>query len=84
MDENTKTVTITNSNTLTYISKYKSEVELTELQGEDKSFEDSLHHAGLKEHQKEYIRSIWEQRKKDRKTMSDTVLQAMIKTYKEE
>jgi len=81
-DEEKKTIVIVNHKTLTYVHKYKSEVELTELVWEDKTFEDTLHHNWFKEHQKDYIREIWKQRKKDNKSTSNTVLQAVIESYK--
>ena len=81
-DPNTKTVTISNPKTLTYFQKYKTEVELFELKVEERSFEDMLHNAGLKEHEKDYIRSVWEERKKERKSTSDAVLQEMLRVYK--
>ena len=81
-DQNSKTVTISNPKTLTYFQKYKTEVELFELKVEERSFEDMLHNAGLKEHEKDYIRSVWEERKKERKSTSDAVLQEMLRVYK--
>lgn len=82
-DPNTKTVTISNPKTLTYFQKYKTEVELRELKGEEKGFEDTLHQEGLNEAQKDYIREVWNQRKKDRKSTSNEVLLELIRIYKE-
>ena len=82
-DPDTKTVTIKNTNTLTYFQKYKTEVELRELKWEERSFEDTLHHAGLKDNEKDYIRELWKQRKKDRQNTSNTALIDIIEKYKE-
>ena len=82
-DPNTKTVVISNPKTLTYFQKYKTEVELFELKWEERGFEDTLHHQGLRESDKEYIRWIWTQRKKENKSTSDTVLIELIEKYKQ-
>lgn len=81
-DPNSKTVVISNPKTLTYFQKYKTEVELFELKGEERSFEDTLHEQWLNEAEKDYIRGLWSQRKKDNKSTSNTILLDIIEKYK--
>ena len=78
VDESNKTVRIVNPESLTYIQRYKNDIELIKLWDWDNTLEDSMHLAGLKDHEKERFRGIWGQRKKEWKSTSDTVMQDMI------
>jgi hypothetical protein len=82
-DVNTKSVNISNPATLTYFSKYKSEIELYPLWDDEKTLEDTLYLNWFSEAQRAYFRGIWEQRIKDNKSTSKIVLDEMIKVYKE-
>lgn len=77
-DDSKKTVTIKNPKTFTFMSKYKSEVEILPLDWEDSSFEDKLYLSWLKESQKIQVREIWENRKKEKKARTDWVLSNII------
>lgn len=81
-DDSKKLVTIKNSKTLTFMSKYKSEVEILPLDWEDSNFEDKLYISGLSEFQKVKVREIWEGRKKEKKIRTDWVLKNIIESVK--
>ena len=84
IDESTKTVNISNPDTLAYFSKYKTDIELYPLDSEERTLEDSLHFSGLKQAQKEQIRISISNRKKEGRTTSPEQLQAMIEKMRSE
>jgi hypothetical protein len=77
-DPNKSHVIIANYETMTYITKFKSEVELINLKDDENNFEFILHKNWLKEHEKEKIRDIRKQRKKENKSLTNWVLQNII------
>lgn len=81
-DKNNSTITIANPNNLTYITKYRSEVDLIPLDKESKDFEDILYMSHLSEDQKEEVRDIWELRKKEKKHRSEGILKNIINSFK--
>ena len=81
-DQNNKTITIVNPNTLLYLTKYRSEVSLIPLDEENKNIEDKLYLAWLKEDQKEKFRKIWSQRKKEWKTTGEISFKEVVEAVK--
>lgn len=84
VDESNKTIRIVNPENLTYIQRYKNDVELIKLWDGDNILEDTMYSYWLSESDKERFRGIWTQRKKEWKSTSDKVLierlEAFIKT----
>ena len=78
IDKTTSTVVIANSQNFTYITRYKSEVDIMPLNEESKDFEYILFSFGLNESQKDKIREIWEIRKKENKSLSNEALKNII------
>lgn len=78
-----KTVTLINEKTSTYIQKYKTEIELISLDGENSDFEDFLYKYWLNERQKSEVREIWDLRKKEKKPRTNGVLKNIIEYVKD-
>ena len=76
------TISIVNPQTLTYIQKYKSEVELSPLDNETQTLEETLATHWLTESQKEEVRNLIKIRKEEYKTTSNWVLENIIKSIK--
>ena len=81
-DNSKQTITIVNPKTFTYITKYKSEIEIVPLDWENSDFEDFLYTYWLSERQKEEVREIWEMRKKEKKPRTNGVLKNIIEYVK--
>lgn len=81
-DNSKQTITIINPKNLTYITKYKSEIEIVPLDWENSDFEDFLYKYWLSERQKEEVREIWEMRKKEKKPRTNGVLKNIIEYIK--
>lgn len=81
-DKKNSTITIANPKTLTFITKYRSEVDLIPLDRESADFEDQLYLAWLTESQKEKVRDIWDSRKKNKETRSPWTLRIIIEKVK--
>lgn len=81
-DQSKNTINIVNSKTLTFITKYKSEVDLIPLDAENKTFEDTIYTSWLSEIDKDKVRNIWDLRKKERKSLSQVSLNEIIATFK--
>lgn len=81
-DNSKQTITIVNPKTFTYITKYKSEIEIVPLDWENSDFEDFLYKYWLSERQKEEVREIWEMRKKEKKPRTNGVLKNIIEYVK--
>lgn len=73
-----KTIKIINPKTLTFIEKYKNEVELYPLDDEEKSVEDKIALSWLSQRKKEELRQILETRKQDKKPITDKILDNII------
>jgi len=80
-DQKTKIITIVNEENFSFITKYKSEIDLIKLNSESRDFEDTLFLSWLSEERKETIRDIWGIRQKERKSRTNTVLQNIIKSF---
>lgn len=83
-DENKNVIVISNPESLTYITRYKSEVNLIPLDWEKRSFEDTLFLSNLSNSQKEMVREIWESRGKEKKQRTNGILQNIISKVKGE
>lgn len=81
-DETRSVIVISNPENFTYVTRYKSEVNLIPLDGEKRSFEDILFLSRLSESQKEIVRWIWETRWKERKQRTNGILQNIISKVK--
>ena len=81
-DNSKQTITIVNPKTFTYITKYKSEIEIVPLDWENSDFEDILYRFWLSERQKEEVREIWDLRKKEKKPRTNGVLKNIIEYIK--
>lgn len=81
-DNSKQTITIINPKNLTYIIKYKSEIEIVPLDWENSDFEDILYKYWLTESQKEEVRDIRELRKKEKKPRTNGVLKNIIEYVK--
>lgn len=81
-DNSKQTITIINPKNLTYIIKYKSEIEIVPLDWENSDFEDILYKNWLSESQKEEVREIWDLRKKEKKPRTNGVLKNIIEYIK--
>lgn len=81
-DGSKQTITIVNPKTFTFITKYKSEVDVMKLDDENSDFEDFLYRYWLTESQKEEVRDIWEMRKKEKKPRTKWVLKNIIEYVK--
>ena len=77
-----KTITIANPETLLFITKYRSEIQLVPLDNENQSFEDKLEMYWMNEWQKNKMRNIWDQRKKDNKSLHEDSFIMIIKEIK--
>jgi len=77
-----KTVVISNPDTLTHITRYKNDVELLKLWEGENTLEDMMYSYWLQEHEKERFRLLWEDRKKQRKSTSNTVMKQMLEAFK--
>lgn len=77
-DPNKNTVSIINYEKMSYLNKYKTEIELVELDTETRSFEDKL--IWLTATQKEKVRELRDDREKEWKRKNDMILQNII-TY---
>lgn len=75
-------IIISNPKTLTHITKYKSEVNLVELDRDSRSFEDTIYFSWLNEYQRDQVREIWEMRKKEKKSLTQGVLENIISSFK--
>ena len=73
-------ITIANPENLTYIQKYRSEVVLLPLDWEDKSLEDLLYLSWLSESKKEEVRHIIDQRKSEKKRITETIIKNIIES----
>lgn len=82
-DPSKQTISIVNPKNFTYITKYKSEIELICLDWENSDFEDFLYKYWLTESQKEEVRDIRELRKKEKKPRTNWVLKNIIEYVKE-
>lgn len=83
IDNSKQTITIVNPKTFTFITKYKSEVEIIKLDDENSDFEDFLYRYWLTESQKEEVREIWDLRKKEKKPRTNGVLKNIIEYVKD-
>lgn len=81
-DNSKQTITIINPKNLTYIIKYKSEIEIVPLDWENSDFEDLLYRYWLTEGQKDEVREIRNLRKKERKPRTNGVLKNIIEYIK--
>lgn len=81
-DETKKTITIINPETLLFITKYRSEVQLSPLDEDNQSFEDKIQLSWLNLQQKERFRSIWNLRKKENKSIWDSSFNEIVKAIK--
>ena len=77
-----KTITIANPETLLFITKYRSEIQLVPLDWENQSFEDKLEMDWLNDSQKEKMRNIWTQRKKENKSTHEDSFNEIIEAIK--
>ena len=75
-------IIIANPENLTYIQKYRSEVVLLPLDWEDKSLEDLLYMSWLKESKKEEVRQMVENRKQEKKPVTETIIKNIIESLK--
>lgn len=82
-DPSKQTISIVNPKNFTYITKYKSEIELICLDWENSDFEDFLYKYWLTESQKEEVRDIRELRKKEKKPRTNWVLKNIIEYVKD-
>ena len=82
-DPSKQTISIVNPKNFTYITKYKSEIELICRDWENSDFEDFLYKYWLTESQKEEVRDIRELRKKEKKPRPNWVLKNIIEYVKE-
>jgi hypothetical protein len=73
-------IIIANPENLTYIQKYRSEVILLPLDWEDKTIEDLIYLSWLSESKKEEVRQIIEQRKIDKKPITETIIKNIIES----
>ena len=81
-DQSKNTINIVNPRTLTYITKYKSEVDLIPLDQENKNFEDVIYMSWLTDTNKDVVRDIRLLRRKDRKSLSMVCLDQIIEDIK--
>jgi len=77
-----KTITIANPESLLFITKYRSEVQLIPLNNDTRTFEDKLNMYWLKDFQKERFRSIWEERKRTNKSIWDISFKKIVEAIK--
>lgn len=77
-DKNQKVIIISNPETLTYFQKYKNEIELLPLDKNSKDFEDILFMSWLSEEKKQEVREILQQRKSDKKPITETIIRNII------
>lgn len=79
LSDNSKwSIVIANPETLTFITKYRSEVDLLPLDKETKDFEDILYMSWLSDNQKERVREIRDIRKQEKKQLSKWILDNII------
>jgi len=83
-NESKQTVTIKNSKTLTFMTKYKTEVEILPLDKEEGNIEDILYTAWLNELQKNQVREIIKIRKSNipHSILTPTIVKNMIESVK--
>lgn len=77
-DPKLNTVSVINYEKMTYLNKYKTEIELVELDDETRSLEDKL--IWLTSTQQDKVRELWYSRDKEWKRKNDMILQNII-TY---
>lgn len=77
-DKNKATISFYNEKNLTFLEFYKRDIKLKKLDTEKSNFEDILFRAWLTESQKEEVRQIWEERKKEKKKTTVWVLENVI------
>ena len=77
-----KVIIISNTETLTYFQKYKTDVELLLLDNETKDIEYLLYISNLSESKKDEIREVIENRRRERKSINGTIVQEIIKSKK--
>lgn len=80
LNSNDKTIKISNPNNLTYIEKYKNEVQLLPIDWEDRNIEDKIALSWLNQRQKEEVRNIIEDRRKEKKPITDIILDNIIES----
>lgn len=78
MDERTEHIEIINPENLTYIRKYKSEIELVPIEWEEKNTEDIIYASWLNKDQKESLRVIFWERRKDNKPVTENIIREII------
>jgi|GEM_PF-2357230 len=81
-DKNLTSITIANPKTLTFLIKYKNEVDLIPLDKESADLEDLLYLNNLNDYQKEKVRDIRDMRKKERKPRNIGNLKIIIEMIK--
>ena len=81
-DKETKVITISNPETLTFFQKYKNEVELLPLDENSRDYEDILYMSWLNEEKKEEVRKILETRKQEKKSINEIILKNIINAFK--
>jgi len=67
-------VTILNPENLTFISKYKSDIELIPIEWMEKTAEDLIYSKWLSKSEKETLRIILEARKKDNQPITEWII----------
>jgi len=77
-DQSKNTITIANTKNFTYITKYRSEIDLVPLDKENSNFEDLLYSNWLTESQKDRVREIRELRKKSKQPRTNWILKNII------
>lgn len=77
-DKEKATVTFINTKNSTFFEFYKRDIKISKLDSEKADFEDILFRAWLTEGQKEEVRQIWEERKKEKKKTTVWVLENVI------
>lgn len=79
-DEKNTQITIKDPKTLTYITKYRSQIDLVPLDEESNDLEDLLFRSWLPESWKDEFRSIVDLRKRERKPITTPVIVNILET----
>lgn len=79
LDESKSSITILNPENLTFISKYKNDVELIPLEWEERTIEDKL--VWLSDSKKEKIRLTIIDRKKNNLPITDWIINNIIEKF---
>lgn len=74
-----KSITILNPETLTFISRFKAEIELIPIEWEEKTIEDIIYTSMLNKFEKERLRLILADRKKENKPVTEWIVKEILK-----